>query len=81
MCITEYDEERTQSEFKEEGRAEGRAEGLAEGLAVGRENGLIEGTLNTLIGLVKKGILTLTQAAEEANMTVDEFSAKTGLNA
>lgn len=65
MCITEYDEERTQIEFKEEGRAEGR----------------IEGTLNTLIGLVKKGILTLTQAADEANMTVDEFSAKTGLKA
>lgn len=30
MCITEYDEERTLNEFREEGRAEGRAEGREE---------------------------------------------------
>ena len=66
MCITEYDEERTLNETREEGREEGRAEG--------RE----EGALQTLIKLVTKGILTLSQAAEEADMTVAEFEAKCG---
>ena len=36
MCITEYDEERTIAEFREEGKEEGRAEGRAEGLEEGR---------------------------------------------
>ena len=65
MCITEYDELRTFAEQREEGRIEGKAEGI----------------LETLIGLVKKGILTLSQAAEEANLTVPEFEEKTGLKA
>ena len=69
MCITEYDELRTFAEQREEGRIEGKAEGRAEGV------------LDTLIGLVKKGILTLSQAAEEAHMTVAEFEEKTGLKA
>ena len=61
MCITEYDEERTFAEQREEGRA--------------------EGVLETLFGLVKKGILTISQAADEANMTETEFIEKTGLKA
>ena len=40
-----------------------------------------EGMLETLVGLVNKGLLTLAQAAEEANMTVSEFEEKTGLKA
>ena len=34
-----------------------------------------------LVSLIKKGLLTLAQAAEEAHMTVAEFEAKTGLKA
>ena len=45
----------------EEGRAEGRAEGE------------ITGTMKTLKGLVRDGLLTLSQAAERVNMTVPEF--------
>ncbi|MDE7122076.1 MAG: hypothetical protein K2O42_07960, partial [Oscillospiraceae bacterium] len=65
MCITEYDESRTLAEQREEGRAEGKAEGV----------------LNTLLELVKDGILTLSDAAKRANMTVAEFEEKTGLRA
>ena len=65
MCITEYDESRTLAEQREEGRTEGR----------------IEGVLNTLVSLVKDGILTLSDAAKRANMTVAEFELKTGLKA
>ena len=69
MCITEYDEERTIAEFREEGKEEGRAEGRA------------EGGLDMLVHLVKKGLLTLTQAADEAHMTVPEIQAQMGAQA
>lgn len=44
-----------------------------------REEGKAEGIFETLVGLVKKGILSLAQAASEANMTVSEFEIKSGL--
>ena len=44
-----------------------------------REEGKIEGTLSTLAGLVKDGILTVDEAAKRANMTSAEFVAKTGI--
>lgn len=40
-----------------------------------------EGALEMLIKLVKKNLLSLAQAAEEANMTVEEFERQTGLKA
>ena len=46
-----------------------------------RKDCIEEGMLKTLIGLVKKGLLTVAQAAEEAHMTVPEFEEKTGLKA
>ena len=60
MCITEYDEERTFAEQREEGYE--------------------EGVLDTLIGLVKQGALSLPFAAEQAKMTVDEFKISAGLS-
>ena len=63
--ITEYDEERAFAEQREDARAEGFAEGFAKGLA---ESGLL-----MLFGLVKDGLLTLSQAAEEAHMPEAEF--------
>ena len=77
MCITEYNEEKVRNQTLEEGieigKAEGRAEGRAEGETIG--------TLKTLIGLVKDGLLPLAVAAQRSNMTVSEFEAKTGLKA
>jgi hypothetical protein len=54
-----------------------RNDAMEEGIAKGLE----EGVLKTLVGLVKKGLLTVAQAAEEANMSVPEFENKTGLKA
>lgn len=65
---------------RSEGRAEGEAKGRAEGRAEGEAKGKVEGMLGTLAGLVKKGILTLAQAAGEAGMTVSEFETKAGLH-
>ena len=52
-------------EIKEEYTAEGRAEGRAEGK--------VEGMISALSGLVEKGLITLAQAANEANMSETEF--------
>ncbi|MEE5994653.1 MAG: hypothetical protein V3G42_15735, partial [Oscillospiraceae bacterium] len=68
MCITEYDDERTLAETREESYEEGKADGREEGVIL------------TLIGLVKDGILTIADAAKRANMSVSEFESKAGLN-
>ena len=41
--------------------------------------GKAQGRLETLVSLWKKNRLTLQEAAEEAEMTVDEFVKKTGI--
>ena len=56
-------------EMQKTARAEGRAEGKKEGI------------LETLVSLVKDGILTLAEAAGRYNVTVPEFEALTGLKA
>lgn len=84
MCITEYDQERAYAEQMEEGiekgieigMEKGRAEGMEKGRAEGMEKGRVEGGLRMLFDLVKKGIVTLAQAAEQAQMSVPEFEAK-----
>ena len=43
-------------------KAESMAEGMAEGMAKGRAEGRAEGILSTLTDLVRKGLLTITQA-------------------
>jgi len=49
---------------------------LNTGLAQGRAQGREEGALDTCVQLVKKGILTLTQAAAQLGMSEEEFAAK-----
>ena len=49
----------------------------AEGEAIGMQKGILE----TLVSLVKDGILTLAEAAGRYNVTVSEFEALTGLKA
>ena len=68
-----HDEATALGTARREGIAEGRAEGRAEGIAEGEAKGKAEGMLNTLERLVKKGVLTLAQAAEEAQMSPEEF--------
>ena len=54
-----------------EGEAKGREEGEAIGIA--------KGILSVLADLVKNGIITIMQAAEQEKMSVEEFSKLTGL--
>ena len=52
---------------------------MMEGEAKGMEKGMEKGVLKTLADLVKKGLITVVQAAEQADMTVSEFRSKAGL--
>ena len=63
-------------EGKIEGRREGKIEGHREGKIEGRREGKIEGSLETLVHLVQKGLISLYDAASEADLTPDEFSLK-----
>ena len=47
----------------------------------GRAEGMNKGILETLVGLVKDGLISFAEAAKRANMTVSEFEDKTGLKA
>lgn len=53
-----------------------RKESRDEGMIEGHREGKIEGTLETLAHLVRKGRLSLYDAAMEANLTLDEFRLK-----
>ena len=59
--------------FKEDYKAEGRAEGREEGRVEGRAEGKKEGVMFALISLVKKGIITIADAAEEFDLSQEEF--------
>ena len=71
---TAIDEMRKESRNK--GRIEGRIEGRREGKIEGHREGKIEGSLETLVHLVQKGLISLYDAALEADLTPDEFSLK-----
>ncbi len=92
MCITEYDEERTLNETREEGRAEGLALGIAQGLEQGLEQGraqgleqgitqgVSQGRIMMLVDLVKDGVISLSDAAKKAGMTIADFEEKAEFN-
>ena len=67
IMFTMLDEEKARRFWEEELRQEGRAEGRA------------EGGLDMLIGLVKKNLISVADAAKESGMTVADFSRKTGI--
>ena len=56
-------------------------EGVKEGIKEGMKEGIKEGFLSALVAMIKKGRLSVKEAATEANMTVEEFENKTGLKA
>ena len=66
MCklVEEYAQKRAK-EYGEQQKAEGLKEGIKEGKTVG--------TLETLVSLAKKKLLTYDEAAKEANMSKSEF--------
>lgn len=66
-------------ESREEGIAEGISRCIAEGVSKGIAEGVVLGRFQTLTDLVNQGLLSITDAAAQANMTEAEFKEKTGL--
>ena len=79
MCITEYDEERTLAELREECLEEGMKKGIKKGIQQGMTKGKKEGKFDMLAELVSDGLLTLAQAAEKAQMSIPEFQRRMSL--
>ena len=69
--------ELTRKEARELGREigleEGRAEGRAKGREEGREEGRAEGRIASVISLLKKGKITLSEATEELGIDETEI--------
>ena len=72
MLLTEYNEAETMELFKEDGRKEGRKEGRREGRKEGRKEGIWE----TLISLVRDGLLSIKDAAARAGVSETVFEQK-----
>ena len=62
--------------IEDKGIAIGFEQGIEQGIEQGLSKGRQEGTLFTLIGLVKDGLLSIDAAASRINMTVQEFKEK-----
>ena len=78
-----FDEEALREQYDAamaaQSEAKGEARGRKIGEAIGEARGEANGIIKTLVGLVKDGILNVSDAAKRADMTVAEFEAKTGL--
>ena len=72
MLLTEYNEAETMELFKEDGRKEGSKEGRREGRKEGRKEGIWE----TLISLVRDGLLSIKDAAARAGVSETVFEQK-----
>ena len=59
--------------FKEESKDKWIKEGKREGIKEGREEGIKEGVINTLLMLVKDGIISVEDAVKRANLSVGTF--------
>ena len=69
----------TMCEVLDRVEARGMEKGIAKGREEGIKEGIKEGTINVLISLVKDGILSISDAAKRADMSVAEFKKYTNM--
>ena len=69
----------TMCEVLDRVEARGMEKGIAKGREEGIKEGIKEGTINVLISLVKDGILSISDAAKRAGMSVAEFKKYTNM--
>jgi len=83
MLRTEYNEaetlDRLKKDYLEQGKEigleQGKEIGLEQGLEQGIEIGFKKGEIQISINLVKNHLLSLTNAAQQLNMTEDKFQS------
>ena len=74
MLAAFFDEDSQREMHEKAVRAKAKAEGMAEGEARGRAEGIAKGFLQALSNLVKSGLISLSDAAQQAKMTEEEFA-------
>ena len=70
MLAAFFDEDSQREMHEKAVRAKAKAEGMAEGEA----EGIAKGFLQALSNLVKSGLISLSDAAQQAKMTEEEFA-------
>ena len=78
MCITEYNEERTLAELKQDAREDGIAEGIKRGLAEGLEKGLEKGKIETALNLLSLGVISKEDIAKATGFTLERIKELAG---
>ena len=58
-----------------EGIEEGIEKGIEEGIEKGIEKGRAEGAITTIVGLIKKGLLSIENGAQQLNISESELTA------
>ena len=79
LALAEQNQAIGEKRGEKRGKVIGEAIGEERGKVIGEAIGEAKGIIKALVALVKKGILTVPQAAEEAEMSVEEFEAESGL--
>ena len=63
------------AEEKQLARMEGIEKGIEEGIQKGIEKGRAEGAITTIVGLIKNGLLSIENGAQQLNISESELIA------
>ena len=62
-------------EYVAEEKQLARMEGIEKGIEEGIEKGIEKGAIITIVGLIKKGLLSIENGAQQLNMSESELNA------
>ena len=62
-------------EYVAEEKQLAKMEGIEEGIEKGRVEGRAEGAITTIVGLIKKGLLSIENGAKRLNISESELTA------
>ena len=63
------------TEEKQLARMEGIEKGIEEGIEKGRVEGRAEGAIITIVGLIRKGLLSIENGAQQLNISESELAS------
>ena len=63
------------AEEKQLAKMEGIEEGIEKGIEKGRIEGRAEGAITTIVGLIKNGLLSIENGAQQLNISESELTA------
>ena len=62
-------------EYEAEEKQLARMEGIEEGIEKGRVEGRAEGAIITIVGLIRKGLLSIENGAQQLNISESELTS------